>query len=187
MAKRDNHYEAAFEAYLRERCIPYVAVDEARRSLAEEGSLKSLDFIVSPQGGRSWLVDVKGRRFPAGEAQREYWRNWSPRDDLVSLTRWHQLFGADFAPLLVFAYWLTADRSPLPAEHVFTFRQTRYAFVGIRLRDYAAHARPISTRWDTVAMPRRLFRHLAQAVDDLFAAGEFVDPGEHDFLMTPSA
>ena len=33
MANRDNHYEAAFEAYLRSRGVPYIAVDEARRSL----------------------------------------------------------------------------------------------------------------------------------------------------------
>ena len=31
MAKRDNHYEAAFEAYLRDRRLGYVAVDESRR------------------------------------------------------------------------------------------------------------------------------------------------------------
>jgi hypothetical protein len=46
MANRDNHYEAAFEAYLRVRGVPYVAVDEARRSLMADGeSIKSLDFI----------------------------------------------------------------------------------------------------------------------------------------------
>ena len=48
MANRDNHYEAAFEAFLRARRVPYVAVDEAQRSLVADGSLKSLDFIVSP-------------------------------------------------------------------------------------------------------------------------------------------
>ena len=30
MAKRDNHYEAAFEEFLRAREIPYVAVDESK-------------------------------------------------------------------------------------------------------------------------------------------------------------
>jgi hypothetical protein len=46
MADRDNHYEVAFEEYLRSRGIPYVAVDEARRSLLSEGgSIKSLDFM----------------------------------------------------------------------------------------------------------------------------------------------
>ena len=55
LANRDNHYEAAFEAFLRARRLPYVAVDEARRSLVADGSLKSLDFIVSPPGrSRGW-------------------------------------------------------------------------------------------------------------------------------------
>ena len=47
---RDNHYEAAFEEYLRSRRTAYIAVDEARRSLVANGSLKSLDFIVSSPG-----------------------------------------------------------------------------------------------------------------------------------------
>jgi len=37
MANRDNHYEAAFEAFLRWHCVPYVAVDETRRTLPAKG------------------------------------------------------------------------------------------------------------------------------------------------------
>ena len=44
MANRDNHYEAAFEEYLRARRIPYVAVDEARRSVMADG--QSIDPVV---------------------------------------------------------------------------------------------------------------------------------------------
>jgi len=119
---RDNHYEAAFEAYLRDRRLPYIAVDEARRSLVADGSLKSLDFIVSPAGRTSWLVDVKGRRFPSGEEQKQYWKNWSTRDDLRSLAGWQAYFGPDFCPLLVFAYHLVGSRSPLPLGQLFEFR-----------------------------------------------------------------
>ena len=32
MADRSVHYEAAFEAFLRQKGIPYVAVDEAKRA-----------------------------------------------------------------------------------------------------------------------------------------------------------
>ena len=47
MANRDNHYEAAFEAFLRRRGVPYVAVDEARRSVLADGqSIKSLELIA---------------------------------------------------------------------------------------------------------------------------------------------
>ncbi len=134
MANRDNHYEAAFEEYLRHRRVPYVAVDEAKRSRWGDGSLKSLDFIVSPPGAASWLVDVKGRRFPSGE-QRQYWKNWSTRDDLVSLSRWESLFGSQFGGLFVFAYNVVGDRAPLPAESLFEFRGGLYGFVGIRLHE----------------------------------------------------
>src|SRR5262249_48970628 len=129
VAKRENHYEAAFEQFLRSRQVPYVAVDEAKRSLLatshepyEEprASLKSLDFIISSSQGRRWLVDVKGRRFPSGN-QKQYWRNWSTKDDLVSLAHWERLFGERFEGLFVFAYHVAGDRSPLPAEQLFEF------------------------------------------------------------------
>jgi hypothetical protein len=165
---RDNHYEAAFEAFLRAHRWPYVAVDEARRSLAADGSLKSLDFIVSPAGALSWLVDVKGRRFPSGDEHHQYWKNWSTRDDLRSLAAWQHHFGERFCPVLVFAYLLVAGRSPLPREKLFEFRARHYGFLGVRLADYIAHARPLSERWDTVAMPTALFRRAARSIDEWF-------------------
>ncbi|HEY2840993.1 MAG TPA: HYExAFE family protein [Pirellulales bacterium] len=163
---RDNHYETAFEEFLRQRRVAYVAVDESRRSLLPEASLKSLDFIVSSQRGETWLVDVKGRRFPSGE-QKQYWKNWSTRDDLVSLSRWEKVFGERFEGLFVFAYNIHGDRSPLPPEQLFEFRGGLYGFVAIRLGHYAAHARQISPRWDTVAMPVEQFRQLAQPLEAL--------------------
>jgi len=169
MANRDNHYEAAFEAYLRQRRLPYVAVDEAKRSLlAGGGSVKSLDFIVSAPTGRTWLVDVKGRRFPSGDDQKQYWKNWSPREDLESLAQWESLFGPGFAGLFVFAYNIVGDRAPLPAEQLFEHHEALYGFVGVPLSEYAAGCHPISPSWDTVAMPTNDFRRVAQAVEEFF-------------------
>ncbi len=163
---RDNHYEAAFEAYLRSRGVPYVAVDEAKRSVLSNGdSIKSLDFIVSSPGEVTWLVDVKGRRFPSGEVSHQYWKNWSTRDDLVSLAQWEGLFGESFHALFVFAYEVLADRAPLPEAQLFEYRKSLYGFVGVRLRDYAAAAHIISPKWDTVAMPTAEFRRIARPVD----------------------
>lgn len=164
MANRDNHYEAAFEAFLRERQVPYVAVDESKRALMAGDSLKSLDFIVSAAIGVRWLVDVKGRLFPSGE-QRQYWKNWSTRDDLISLAHWERLFGEGFAGLFVFAYCVVGERAPLPEERLFTFREQRYGFIGIRLQDYAEEARQISPKWDTVALPTQRFRSLARPLE----------------------
>jgi hypothetical protein len=168
MAKRDNPYEAAFEEYLRARRIPYVAVDEGRRSLLAGASIKSLDFIVSSVGGDTWLVDVKGRRFPSG-LRKQYWKNWSTRDDLVSMAHWQRLFGERFQALFVFAYRVLGDRAPLAREQLFEHRGALYAFVAIRLDHYAYHARQISPRWDTVAMPSARFRELARPVETFIA------------------
>lgn len=169
MANRDNHYEAAFEAYLRARTVPYVAVDEARRSLLADGqSIKSLDFIVSSPRTAVWLVDVKGRRFPSGDdTSRHYWKNWSTQDDLCSLAQWESLFGANFRGLFVFAYHVLGDRAPLPQEQLFEHHGGLYGFVGVKLSDYAAGCHRISPRWDTVAMPTNEFRRLARPVDEL--------------------
>jgi hypothetical protein len=171
MANRDNHYEAAFEEYLRSRGVPYVAVDEAKRSVLSNGAtIKSLDFIVSAPGPIVWLVDVKGRRFPSGDEQKQYWKNWSTRDDLESLAQWEKLFGENFRGLFVFAYDVLGDRAPLPAEQLFEFRGNLYGFVAIPLSDYAGLAHPISPRWDTMAMPTAEFRRLARPLEELLGA-----------------
>jgi len=168
MAKRENHYEAAFEALLRGRRIPYVAVDERRRALWGDRSLKSLDYIVSPSGGPcSYLVDIKGRRFPGGG---QFWRNWTTSDDLCSLTRWSELFGPGFVCLLVFAYQVVGRRAPVPPEELLVHGGRLYGFVGMRLDHYAAAARRISPKWDTVAMPTGDFRRRAQPVLSLLTA-----------------
>jgi len=168
MANRDNHYESAFEAFIRSRGVPYVAVDEAKRSLLSDGaSIKSLDFIVSSPGDATWLVDVKGRRFPSGDEQKQYWKNWSTRDDLVSLAQWEELFGAGFHGLFVFAYDVLGDRAPLSAEQLFEHHNRLYGFVAVRLSDYASYARRVSPAWDTVAMPTAEFRRLARPFAEL--------------------
>jgi hypothetical protein len=168
VAKRDNVYEAAFEAYLRSRRIPYVAVDEAKRSLDERQSLKSPDFIVSPTGlPVSWLVDVKGRKFPTGR-RKQYWKNWSTADELKSLASWEQLFGARFRGLLIFAYQVVGDRAPLPVDELFSFRGGLFGFVAIRLDHYASWSRTLSPRWGTVTVPAVQFRSLACGASHYF-------------------
>lgn len=169
MTQRHNHYEAAFEALLRERRVPYVAVDEAKRAQWGERSLKSLDFIVSPVGAaQRWLVDVKGRRFPSGR-RRQYWKNWSTRDDVASLARWQALFGPPFVPLLAFVYEIADEIAPLPAAQLFAFRRRLYAPVAIRLDHYSSAAREISPKWSTLAMPAARFRELARPLAEFLA------------------
>ncbi|QDT64219.1 HYExAFE family protein [Calycomorphotria hydatis] len=78
MAILSNHYEAAFDGFLRGNGVPFVPVDESRRLILKQASLKSLDFIVrSPDHGQL-LIDVKGRQFPTGSRQFPTGRRQSP-------------------------------------------------------------------------------------------------------------
>ena len=102
---------------------------------------------------------------------KQYWKNWSTRDDLRSLAHWESLFGSGFCGLFVFAYNIVGDRAPLPAEQLFEYREALYGFLGIALVDYATRCHPISPRWDTLAMPTAEFRQLARPVDEFLLGG----------------
>ena len=182
--KRTNHYDVAFDAYLRRAGVPFVVVDEARRARLNQVSLKSLDFIVTAPGNRNLLVDVKGRQFPSGWSSASshsghVWENWATKDDLDGLLRWQEVFGEGFRAMLVFAYELLdarpdSDRTGLPESHsavrrggVFPFRDRVYSFFGVWADEYktAMHAR--SQSWDTVSIPSREYRDLRIPVAEL--------------------
>jgi hypothetical protein len=162
---RSNHYEAAFEAYLQWHRLCYVAVDETRRAVLGESRVKSLDFIVYGHEGARLLVDVKGRRYPAGPAERprRVWECWSTLDDLDGLSRWTELFGTGYQGLLVFAYHLQpAVALPVETEDLWTWRGRCYLFRAIAAGEYSRHARTRSPKWRTVHLPGAVFRQLVQ-------------------------
>lgn len=158
---RDNHYDLAFRAYLRARRIPHVAVDESRRALMRNQSLKSIDFIVSPPGKEGMLVDVKGRRFPGGKTSKgNRWENWVTADDIESLLHWQEIFGTGFRSALIFVYDLTEPSSVSEFSESFRFRDRQYACCGVWADEYQVEMRERSASWKTVALPRRSFHEL---------------------------
>eukprot|EP00913_Durusdinium_trenchii_P023328 g21906.t1 len=97
--------------FLRSRRAAHVVVDEQRRALLSDASLKSMDFIVYSERHANLLVDVKGRRFPSGGDDGSHkWENWATADDLASLARWEAVFGEGFRSILVFAYDIRQSR-----------------------------------------------------------------------------
>jgi hypothetical protein len=171
MAIRRNHYDTAFEAYLRSCRIPYVAIDETRRALLAETSLKSFDFIVYSQSRWNLLVDVKGRRFPSGTTgpQRtgRRWESWATRDDVDGLLAWQRVFGEQFRGVLVFAYDLTEERRLSEHPWVWEFRQRRYAFYGVWIDEFAPAMARRSPRWETVSLPAGAYRQLRHPLEEL--------------------
>lgn len=151
---RSNPYDAAFEAYLRARRIAYVAVDESRRTLLADASLKSIDFIVSTTDAPNLLVDVKGRKRLPGR----HWENWATLEDIQGMSQWERVFGADFKSLLVFAYELAGGACEEPADSVIAYRAREYAFYGVWLEDYRQSMQQRSPRWQTVWVPAAGYR-----------------------------
>src|SRR5215831_9856418 len=105
MADRTIHYEAAFEAFLRAKGIPYVAVDEAKKTLFANAKLKSFDFVVYSKNGPNLLIDVKGRQALANSSRRNY-ESWATQRDVEDLMQWEQVFGDGFRAVLSFIYWI---------------------------------------------------------------------------------
>ncbi len=167
MVRRSNHYDSAFEEFLRDGCVPYVAVDEQRRALMEDASLKSFDFIVYSQNGPNLLVDVKGRQFPT--AGKSKWENWATEDDINSLQHWQRVFGDDFRAWLIFAYHIVNDcwETEFDMASVVRYREETYAFYGVSVDEFATAMRPRSPRWGTVTLPRGVFRELRSPVADM--------------------
>ena len=174
MAIRSNHYDAAFEEYLRARRVPYVAVDEQRRSLLADASLKSFDFIVTAaptatgEPRPNLLVDVKGRRFPGAGGSR--WESWATAEDVECLLHWERVFGDGFRAALVFAYDLGPDAGePETGEFAqpFEYRDRRYAFFAVFAEAYRGRMRRRSAAWDTVHLPRQAFAEVRSPVAEL--------------------
>jgi hypothetical protein len=162
---RGNHYETAFEAYLQAQRLCYIAVHEGRRTFVGENRVKNLDFIVHGQDGFGFLVDVKGRRFPGGAADkpRRVWECWSTQDDVDGLQRWEQVFGEGYCGLLLFIYQLGPNEEPAAeVGEPFSWRGRRLLLRGITIEDYRRHLRVRSPRWGTVHLPSKDFRQLAK-------------------------
>ena len=179
MAQRRHHYEQAFEHYLREQRVPYVAVNEARKALLPEStssrlnrakgtlSLKSFDFVLYGDP-TNLLVEIKGRKIGgrSGNGQtrrpsRARLECWVTREDVESLRQWEELFGDGFRAMFVFVYWCDAPPPSALFEEIFEFRGRWYALRGIEVTDYASEMKTRSPRWGTGHLPRASFERLS--------------------------
>jgi hypothetical protein len=171
---RSNHYEAAFEAYLRARRLGYMAVDEAHRATLDDEPVKSLDFVVHGTNGARLLVDVKGRRFPGGPKDRPRfaWETWSTTEDVDGLDRWAERFGPGFVAMFVFVYRIVPTvLLPLGTPDLWAWRDRFYLFRAVTVSDYRRLMRPRSRKWGTVMLPATAFRAVVRPFRDFVQAG----------------
>jgi hypothetical protein len=172
---RSNHYEVAFEAYLRARRVGYVAVDETRRTQFGEEKYKSLDFIVVGPDDARLVVDVKGRKFPGGTREKPVfaWQNWAEAEDVRGLTHWAAHLGEGFRGVLAFVY-LIQEGFALPegTPDLFEHQQQSYLMRAIEVSQYREHMRQRSPRWQTVHLPAAIFREIVKPFSEFLFAGK---------------
>ena len=147
---RNIHYEAAFEAFLRDRGVPCVAVDEAKKALFANARLKSFDFVVYSKNGPNLLIDVKGRQLRDRSAVKGF-ETWSTEQDVTDLMQWQQVFGEGYRALLTFVYWIDPPLTPEPG--MYAYRGRWYLLLGVDLEEYRKHMRCRSAKWETVPLP----------------------------------
>lgn len=187
MAQRRHHYEQAFEAYVRQERIPYVAVNEAKKALlpastplrieqdepgADAETLKSFDFVVYGRG-LNLLTEIKGRRLaprakgrPANQPSSRpvttrRLESWVNADDVRSMLHWQGLFGPEFRAVFVFLYW--CDELPADGlfEEIIECRGRWYALRAVAVDEYARAMRVRSPRWGTVHVDAATFQRIS--------------------------
>lgn len=166
MADRSNHYEAAFEVFLRTHKVSCLPIDETRRTFTAEATIKSLDFIVMRPSGKALLIDVKGRSIRGGKPSLE---NWIRQDDLDSLRRWRIAFGGGAVGLLVFVYRLQEESQRSAFVDLFEYDDRRYGCLAIDAEDYAAMMKPRSPQWGTFGVGQEMFRASCRPFTDWLA------------------
>ena len=183
---RQNHYESAFEAFLRGVRMPYVAVDESKKALFAGSKLKSFDFVVYSKNGPNLLVDVKGRKARDGGGGAAPLQVWATRRDVDDLMEWERIFGDGFRAIFAFAFEIDPVLTPPPGYFahrrggglaaddpgddrlpgdVHGGAERHYLMLGVSLLDFRRTMTRRSVKWDTVAMPAADFRELARPIE----------------------
>lgn len=174
-----SEYENMFEKLLREKQLPYIAINEAKRAIVHGKKIKSFDFIVSSKNN-IFLIDIRGKQFPYGRGNREgeYWENWIHEDDLGGLEFWEKKFGSNKAKgLLIFPYKIKSrqeveDENKLHKEVNkfkcrFEFKNKSYGLVAITPDEYKKKSKIRSSKGQVHAIyiSRKTFPTIAKPLN----------------------
>lgn len=164
MSLRGTHYERSFAAYLEQRGVAHVAVDQTRKAMLSGARIKSFDFLVYPRGGGCLLVDVKGRKFSAKQwNQGRLGPNWVTNADIEGLRAWESVFGTGHTGMFLFAYWL--EDGLAERDSVFSHDNRPYVFYAAELNSYALHMKRRSDKWRTVHVSSKRFLQIAHRLE----------------------
>ena len=155
-----NHYEKAFECWLKDNGVQYLAVDQQKRSAFSRRKIKSFDFLFYTADKRAFIAEVKGRKF-TGKNFSAFGSlpNWVTSDDISGLENWARIFSNRYAGLFVFAYDLENIDVETDGREIHECMGKRYVFMAVKLADYLAGATLRSIKWKTLHLSAEYFRH----------------------------
>ena len=164
-----NHYERAFQNWLIDNRIQYIAIDEHKRASFARCKVKSFDFLVYPANGQIIIAEVKGRKFKGTSlAKLTGFECWVTAEDVDGLVKWQRVFGPAYQALFIFAYKAENVDVDFDGRDVFEFDTDRYVFFAVKLDDYRSFMKRRSPKWRTVTLPADKFRQCAIEISELF-------------------
>ena len=174
-----NHYEQAFENWLIDNRIQYIAVDDQKRAAFGRSKIKSFDFLLYPlnqqRSPQVVIAEVKGRLFKGTSfAKLAGFECWVTAEDIVGLTKWQAVFsagrltaGRGHTAIFVFAYKIENIDVDFDGREVYDFDANRYVFFAVKLDDYREFMKRRSPKWKTVTLPADKFRQCAVQLQQL--------------------
>ena len=157
-----NHYERAFQNWLIDHQIDYVALNEEKEIELGRNGIKSFDFLLELKDGRGIIAEIKGRRFKGTTFEKlASLECWVTTGDIDGLTKWREIFGNNHEAVFVFIYKIENIDVDFDGAEVFDFDSRRYIFFCIRLDDYVKFMKRRSPKWQTVTLPADKFRQCA--------------------------
>jgi len=163
-----NKYERAFENWLIDNRVQYMAIDEHKRAAFARNRIKTFDFLLYPRSEQIIIAEVKGRRFKGTSfARLTALECWVTAEDVDSLARWQEVLGPGHDAIFVFAYDVEKIDVDFDGREVFDFNAGRYLFFAVRREDYRRFMKLRSPKWQTVALPADKFRQCAIQVSKL--------------------
>lgn len=162
-----NHYERAFENWLIDNSIQYIAVDEHKRAVFSRSKIKSFDFILYSAGGHIIIAEVKGRKFRGTSLEKmTRFECWVTTEDVDGLSKWQGIFGPGHIAVFIFSYKIENIDVDFDGMEAFDFNEKRYQFFCIKLDDYRQFMKRRSPKWQTVTLPADKFRQCAVHISD---------------------
>ncbi len=163
-----NHYEKAFESWLKDNGVQYLAVDQQKRAAFSKSKIKSFDFLFYTPDSNAYIAEVKGRKFTSktftafGSLP-----NWVTVDDVKGLENWVDIFGKRYQGLFIFVYNLENIDVDADGREIFEYRDKRYVFMAVTLDDYREGQTVRSKKWGTVHLSAEYYKNYAIRPDEL--------------------